>query len=221
MSKNGTRIAVWDLPTRLFHWSLTGLIVFAWWSADTHHLDWHKIAGSLIAGLLVFRLWWGVFGGSTARFSDFVRGPKAIFDYLRGKTKGASAGHNPLGALSVLALLLTAVIVVTSGLFTVDTDGIESGPLSSLVDFDQGRIAADIHGQGFTVLEVLVALHLLAIAWYTFVRRDGVFAAMIHGGKAARDDAAALRPGKAWALVVGLVLGGGVAAWLIHLSGQA
>lgn len=212
------RIAVWDVPTRLFHWSLAGLIVFAWWSADTHHLDWHKIAGSVIAGLLVFRLWWGIFGGSTARFSDFVRGPGAILDYLRGKAKRISAGHNPLGALSVLALLLTALTVVVSGLFTVDTDGIESGPLSSLVDFDQGRIAAEIHGYGFNVLEVLVVLHLVAIAWYAFVKREGLIGAMLHGKRIAKEEIAAMRPARWWALVIGLLLGGGVAAYLIHLS---
>ncbi len=212
------RIAVWDVATRLFHWSLAGLIVFAWWSAETHHLDWHKIAGSLIAGLLVFRLWWGLFGGSTARFSDFVRGPGALVDYLRGKAKRLSAGHNPLGALSVLALLLTALTVIVSGLFTVDTDGIESGPLAALVDFDQGRIAAEIHGYAFNVLEVLVVLHLAAIAWYAFVKRDGLIGAMLHGKRTPRGDMTAMKPAGVWALIVGLILGGGVAAWLIHLS---
>lgn len=214
------RIAVWDLPVRLFHWSLAGLIVFAWWSAETHHLDWHKVAGSLIAGLLVFRLWWGMFGGSTARFGDFVRGPGAIFAYLRGKAKTVSAGHNPLGALSVLALLMTTLTVVVSGLFAVDTDGIESGPLSDLVDFDQGRLAAEIHGYGFNVLEILVVLHLLAIAWYAAVKREGLIAAMIHGRKTAKDGIGALKPGKMWALITGLLLGGGAAAWLIQVSGQ-
>ncbi len=220
MGAGGARIAVWDLPVRLFHWSLAALILFAWWSAETHHLDWHKIAGSLIAGLLVFRLWWGLFGGSTARFSDFVRGPGTIFNYLRGKTKAVSAGHNPLGALSVLALLLTAVTVVVSGLFAVDTDGIESGPFSDLVDFDQGRLAAEIHGYGFAALEGLVVLHLLAIVWYTFVRHEGLIAAMLHGGKAAREGMTAMKPAKWWALIAGLLLAGGVAGWLIHLSGQ-
>ena len=215
------RIAVWDLPTRLFHWSLAGLIVFAWWSAEAHHLDWHKIAGSLIAGLLVFRLWWGLFGGSTARFSDFVRGPGAILDYLRGKAKTTGAGHNPLGALSVLALLLAALTVVVSGLFTVDTDGIESGPLSSLVDFDQGRIAAEIHGYGFNILEILVVLHLLAIAWYALVKRDALIGAMLHGKRSAGSEMAAMKPARWWALIVGLLLGGSVAACLVQLSTTA
>ena len=119
------RISVWDVPTRLFHWLLAGLIVFAWWSAETDHLAWHKIAGSSIAGLLVFRLWWGVFGGSTARFAGFLRGPKTVIAYLSGKEK-SGIGHNPLGALSVVALLLTSIVIVVAGLFAVDTDGLES-----------------------------------------------------------------------------------------------
>lgn len=220
MATGGARIAVWDLPLRLFHWSLAGLILFAWWSAETHHLDWHKIAGSLIAGLLVFRLWWGLFGGSTARFADFVRGPGAIADYLGGKARTVSAGHNPLGALSVLALLLTALTVVLSGLFAVDTDGLESGPLSDMVDFDQGRMAAELHGYAFDALQILVVLHLVAIAWYTVVKREGMIAAMLHGTRTAKGDMAAMKPAGLWALVIGLLLGGAVAAWLIHLSGQ-
>jgi cytochrome b len=218
MAESGTRIAVWDTATRLFHWGLAGLIVFAWWSAETRHLDWHKIAGSAIAGLLVFRLWWGLFGGSTARFAGFVRGPGAILAYLRGKAKWSGAGHNPLGALSVVALLSTALAVMISGLFTVDTDGLESGPLSNLVDYDQGRLAADIHGYGFNVLEILIGLHLVAVAWYALIKRDGLIGAMLHGKRAAKGGMMALKPARLWALIVGLILGGAVTALLVHLG---
>ena len=120
----------------------------------------------------------------------------------------------------MLALLLAALTVVVSGLFTVDTDGIESGPFSNLVDFDQGRVAAEIHGYGFNVLEGLVVLHLLAIAWYAFVRREGLIGAMIHGKRTAKGDMVAMKPGNVLALIFGLLLGTGAAAALIHLSGQ-
>ena len=98
------RIRVWDVPTRLFHWSLVGLVGFAWWSAETRHIDWHRTAGAAIAGLLAFRLWWGLFGGSTARFSHFVRGPAAVLAYARGltKTEHPTAGHNPIDRKSVV-----------------------------------------------------------------------------------------------------------------------
>ncbi len=216
-----TRIAVWDVPTRLFHWLLAGLIVFAWWSAQSDHLAWHKMAGSSIAGLLVFRLWWGLFGGSTARFADFLRGPKSVLAYLSGKGDKGHIGHNPLGALSVIALLLNTLVIVVAGLFAVDTDGLESGPLSNLVDFDTGRMASKIHGTGFETLEILIGLHLLAILFYSVFKRQPLVPAMIHGKTPAQPDTAPLKPGGRLSLLVGLILGGATAAGLIWLSGKS
>jgi len=215
------RIAVWDVPTRLFHWLLAGLIVFAWWTAENGHLDWHKQAGSAIAGLLVFRLWWGLFGGSTARFADFLRGPGTIWAYLSGKDAKGSIGHNPLGALSVMALLLTTLVVVVAGLFSVDTDGLESGPLAYLVDYDSGRLASKIHGYGFEALEILIGLHIVAILFYGVFKRQPLIAAMIHGQKPAKTGQSPMKRGGVLSLLVGLVLGGAVAAGLIYLSGKS
>jgi len=216
-----TRIAVWDLPTRLFHWLLAGLIVFAWWSAESDHLAWHKMAGSGIAGLLVFRLWWGLFGGSTARFSEFLRGPKTVMAYLSGKDPEGRIGHNPLGALSVVALLLNTVVIVVAGLFAVDTDGLESGPLSNLVDFDGGRLASKIHGYGFETLEILIGLHLLAILFYTVFKRQPLVPAMIHGKTNAGADTPPLKSGGLLSLLIGVVLGGAAAAALIWLCDKS
>ena len=216
-----TRIAVWDVPIRLFHWTLAGLIVFAWWSAETDHLTWHKMAGSTIAGLLVFRVWWGFFGGSTARFADFLRGPRTVFAYLSGKPAKGSIGHNPLGALSVIGLLLAAATIVVAGLFAVDTDGVESGPLSNLVDYDGGRLASKIHGYAFEALEILIGLHLLAIVFYTFAKRQPLVPAMIHGHKPAGAGDTGLKPGGLPALLIGLALGGATAAGLIYLCGKS
>src|SRR5690349_24353754 len=98
------RVRVWDLPTRLVHWLLVLLVPFSWWTAESGRLEWHRWSGYGLLGLVLFRVYWGFFGSSTARFSRFVRGPRAIVAYLRGRLP-ASVGHNPLGALSVLALL--------------------------------------------------------------------------------------------------------------------
>ena len=216
-----THIAIWDLPTRLFHWLLAGLIVFAWWSAETDHLAWHKMAGSCVAGLLVFRLWWGFFGGSTARFAGFMRGPKTVLAYLSGKTDKTGIGHNPIGALSVVALLLTTLVIVVAGLFAVDTDGLESGPLSAWVDYDGGRLASKIHGYAFEALEILIGLHILAILFYTVIKRRPLVPAMIHGKALGAGDDTPLKPGGLLALLIGLVLGGATAAGLIWLSGKS
>lgn len=158
---------VWDLPTRLFHWLIVLLIGFSWWSAETGHMDWHYRSGISALILLVFRVQWGFLGSSTARFSNFLRSPAKVLAYLRRPRDSIHApGHNPLGGYSVIGMLLTLSAQIGTGLFAVDVDGIESGPLSYLVSFDQGRVAATIHHLTFSVLQGLVVLHLLAIAYY-------------------------------------------------------
>src|SRR5690242_6646079 len=132
------RVRVWDGPTRIAHWFMALLFGLSWWTAETGHLEWHRWSGYGLLGLLVFRILWGFFGSSTARFAQFLRGPREIVAYVRGRWSLAP-GHNPLGALSVLTLLLLLLAQVTLGLFAVDIDGIESGPLSSHVSFGTGR----------------------------------------------------------------------------------
>ncbi|MGB3928022.1 MAG: cytochrome b/b6 domain-containing protein, partial [Sphingobium sp.] len=83
---------IWDFPTRLFHWLLVGLIAFSWWSGENHEMEWHRWSGYAILFLLVFRLYWGIVGGRTARFAHVVRGPGAAFAYLRGVGSG-DVGH--------------------------------------------------------------------------------------------------------------------------------
>jgi cytochrome b len=172
-------VKIWDLPTRLFHWLLVLLFSFSWWSAETGEMDWHRFSGTVLLGLLLFRLLWGFVGGSTARFSSFVRSPAVVLGYLRGAAS-PRPGHNPLGALSVLALLLALAVQITSGLFATDTDGLESGPLSFLISFDASRTVAEIHETSFKLFLALVALHVATILLY-LVRRRNLIAPMISG----------------------------------------
>src|SRR5579863_5091977 len=120
---------VWDLPTRLFHWLLVGLFAFSWWSAEHDQMDRHLVSGIVLLALLVFRIIWGIIGGSTARFSQFLKSPRHVVTYLRaqspdgGSQEGVAKlapGHNPLGAYSVVALLVLLLILVVAGLFAVD-----------------------------------------------------------------------------------------------------
>jgi cytochrome b len=222
------RIKVWDLPIRLFHWTLLGLVAFAWWSAETHHMDWHKMAGAGVAGLMVFRLWWGLFGGSTARFSSFLKGPSAVIAYARGLFRkgsgghdGAAPGHNPMGGWSVAGLLLVTITTVGFGLFAVDEDGLESGPFSNLVNFDQGRLASKLHDMSFDALKVLVVLHLAAIAFYLVFKRDNLVRPMVTGSRLASSGSEGLKPGKLSWLLAGLLLAGFVTFQLIRMSQSA
>lgn len=207
---------VWDAPTRVFHWLLVALIGFSWWSAETYHMDWHLWSGIAVCGLVIFRVLWGVFGTETSRFRQFVTGPRTTLSYVRGSTI-APIGHNPLGAWSVVALLLVLATQVASGLFAVDTDGIESGPLSYLVDFDQGRVAAWIHHTSFTVLQALVVLHVVAIVFYLVVRRRNLTWTMIVGTQPVGEGA--LRDVKRvawWRAAIAALVAAAVAWWIAY-----
>ena len=204
---------VWDLPTRLVHWLLVAGVGLSWLTGETGRLEWHRWSGYGLLGLVLFRIYWGFFGSSTARFARFVRGPRAVFAYLRGAWQ-AVPGHNPLGALSVLALLALLATQIVLGLFAVDVDGIESGPLSLYVSFEGGRDAARWHGALFDVLLWLIALHIVAILYYGLVRKQNLAASMLHGEREFPDGLPAVQHASAVRLVVGIVLAA-LLTWLV------
>ena len=204
---------VWDLPTRLFHWLLAGLIGFSWWSAKNDHIDWHIWSGFGILTLLLFRLLWGLFGSSTARFANFVRGPAAVYGYLRGEWRGI--GHNPLGALSVLLLLAATMAQVALGLFSADEDGLFSGPLAQLVSFDASEEITDLHEDFFNVLLVLIIVHVGAILFYAVIKRSNLVGPMITGRAALDPEAQPMRPGKWWVALLCLAAALAITRWIV------
>ena len=210
---------VWDAPTRLFHWLIVGLVAFSWWTAEEHMMDWHRRSGLAIVGLLVFRIWWGFMGPATARFSRFIKGPGAVFGYIpklfRPNYK-AAFGHNPLGALSVVAILLALVTQVGLGLFAMDTDGLESGPLARYVSYDFAEQMGDLHEDAFNILLVLIGLHIAAIAFYLLVKRVNLIGPMITGSRNAASEGAveSIERVPLWRFAAGVVLAIAV-VWLI------
>lgn len=179
------RYLVWDLPLRLFHWALAILLGVMWWTGEERMLDLHRIAGYSVIALLLFRIIWGFAGGSTARFGSFVRNPRSVGNYVRNEMLlrggGPKAGHNPLGGWSVVAMLSLLLVQCLLGLVSVDVDGIESGPFSYLVEFDTGRIAAELHQIIFDAMLVIIALHILAVVFHLVWRREDLIRPMISG----------------------------------------
>ena len=176
---------VWDLPTRLFHWTLVVLIALQYATGEFNLLDmrWHFWFGYATLALIVFRVLWGFFGSQTSRFSDFLRGPRAVLRYLcdsMSTNPQARVGHNPLGGWSVLALLASVAAQAVSGLFSsddIDTDG----PLVAHVSDATVKLMTRVHHWNENVLLILVCLHVAAILLYLIVKHDNLVAPMIRG----------------------------------------
>lgn len=203
------KVKIWDMPTRLFHWSLPLLLGFMWFSAETGGawLVWHKRGGLLLLALLVFRLVWGFIGSDTARFAQFVK-PQNIAAYLRGSLpERRQVGHNPLGALMVLALLGALLFQVGTGLFAADENTFtEHGYLYALAGDAAASAARSLHDAGFGLLSALIVLHIAAAVFYRAVKKQDLVGPMVRGWQW-RDSVPPLRFAGAGALLAAVLAG--------------
>lgn len=183
---SGTRsVKVWDIYTRLFHWALGIAILVCFIAEDQDEMEIHTASGIVVLGLITFRLLWGLVGPHTAQFHRFIRGPQTIIAYIRN-SKAAQfqpmVGHSPIGALAVIALLLLVAVQAVTGLFASD-DIYTEGPLVKFVSSDFGALATEIHEVNSNLLLVMIALHIAAVLFYRFVKRDNLVLPMITGSK--------------------------------------
>jgi cytochrome b len=195
-------VIAWDGPTRVFKWALVFVVIDGWIS-NKYGASlplWHKCNGYAALVLIIFRLFWGFAGGSTARFANFFAPPFKVLAYLRAKPK--FLGHNPLGGWMVLALLALVAAMSMTGLFSADEDRlIIEGPLAKTVSDAAIDFAARWHGHIFTALEVFIAVHLAANVIYALVHREPLIQAMVTGRKpaGAYADMGAATPGS-WSM---------------------
>lgn len=221
-----TNVRVWDLPTRVFHWALALSVIGSVATAKIGGgaMVWHFRLGYLAMGLLLFRIVWGFVGGRWSRFASFVRGPGVVLRYLRGQAhpgEHLDVGHNPLGAGSVVAMLVVLVAQVGTGL-VADDEIANVGPLNKLVETATGLAATSWHKTwGQWIILTLVALHVAAIVFYLVKKQNNLVAPMLSGDKplaadvpAARDDARS----RGLALAVALAAAA-VVAWVLRQGG--
>ncbi len=199
------KIKVWDLPVRIFHWSLVLLVVGAFVTGlkGGNLIDWHGYMGIAIAGLVAFRIVWGFVGSTYARFFNFLPNPFRMLAYLRGQWHGV--GHNPLGAVSVYVLLGLMIFQVVTGLFANDDIAFE-GPLFRLVSKDTSDWLTGLHRVGMWLIIFMVSFHILAIIFYAFVKRRDLVLPMFTGVEKTSDPQSQSHTG------------GGIAAFLIAVA---
>ena len=191
--KGNGKIFVWDMPTRLFHWTLailvtTSILTGLGWSGLTNEAWVHEWSGISILVLLFFRIFWGLFGGRHARFSDFIKGPRAVFSYAKGLVTGRHEqwkGHNPMGGLAVIALIGLLSAQVGTGLFANDDSDIE-GPLFDKVGKEISDVITSFHYDIATLIFIVIGVHVTAIVLYRF-QGERLIAAMMHGHKEEGD----------------------------------
>lgn len=177
---------IWDLPTRIFHWGLVLCLLGLWYTAESEgeYIDLHMKLGYVVIGLLCFRLIWGIIGTRHARFMSFVPTPTKIKAYV--KRPSDYPGHNPLGALMVFALLALVLVQASTGLF-IDDDIFSAGPYNGVLSSSLESLMNTIHHNGFDLILIAAAIHILAVAYYWRVKGKNLVKPMLTGKKSEKD----------------------------------
>ena len=216
-------LRIWDLPTRLFHWLLAlcfaGLVITG--NIGGNAMVWHFRLGYVVFSLLLFRLVWGFVGGHWSRWTNMPLSIAHSWRYLKDQNPSADwVGHNPLGSWSVLAMVFFLSLQVGTGLFS-DDEIANMGPLSSLVSSTWVSAATSWHKHwGKLILILLVLMHLVAIAWYSWRKRQALVSAMWHGNKVLQAPAPASvdRNRTRWLALALIVLSGTAVAFVVSLG---
>ena len=216
----GARVQVWDVPIRLFHWTVVGLVATSWVTGENHLIRVHLWSGAALLALVIFRIAWGFLGSTTARFSNFIARPRSVLGYLKAlmsRGKPLYAGHNPAGGWMVVALLMMLALQALTGLFAND-DIHFNGPFAMLVSKDASDSLTDLHGTLFDVILLLVWLHVVAVFFYRFVKGEDLIVPMVTGTKAstAVPTDAALRFTRLSLAVVLLIAAGALVWWNVR-----
>lgn len=213
-------VQVWDVPVRVFHWLIVVLVFSSWLTSELggNAMTYHMWIGYCVLALVLFRIVWGFVGSRHARFSDFVCGPGTVLRYLCGASGVAAAGHNPAGGWSVLALLASLAVQAATGLFTNDEIATE-GPLAARVSTEWSDLLSTVHRYNFYVLLALIALHVAAVFFYLFVKRENLVKPMITGRKQLPASMASeARPASIGVALVVLACAAGAVALILKLG---
>ena len=212
---------VWDLPTRLFHWAVVGLVFTSWLTQHEGWMSWHFLSGYTLLTLLIFRVIWGFVGSETARFSHFLRPPWQALAHLRHLARREpdhQVGHNPAGGWMVLLLLGLLAFQIGTGLCSND-QVLAYGPFADALGQRLSDRITDWHALGFTLIEIAVALHVAAIAIYALLKRHDLVRPMISGRKALPAEMPPPRLRPVWGAAAALAVAAALVAFVLRRFG--
>jgi cytochrome b len=175
------KIRIWDLPTRAFHWLFAVAVLGAIITNLFDAMDLHSYCGYAVLVLVIFRLIWGVIGPTHARFKSFIPSLATLREFIKTR-QSTTLGHNPFGALSVIAILVVVLVQASTGLFTDDEIAFQ-GPLSKYVSEDIVKLMNQIHETNHWLVYGLVVFHLMAIFYYQRIKKENLLMPMISGDK--------------------------------------
>ncbi|MGJ8647406.1 MAG: cytochrome b/b6 domain-containing protein [Marinomonas colpomeniae] len=208
---------VWDWPVRISHWLMvllfTGLILTG--KSNDDYMQYHFYMGYGLSAVIFFRILYGFFGSRYALFQQFIRSPKHTLNYIKSFLSGRPKpylGHNPLGALMTVALLLVLSAQWVTGLFNSD-DVFWYGPFNSLVSEDVIRQLTYVHGLLPDWLLGLVGVHIVAVLYHEICLKEGLINSMVHGRKAHDTRATDIKTPR-WGVIFSLLMG---LSWLAAL----
>lgn len=209
-----TYVRTWDLPVRIFHWGLAASFATAWITTGDRYLYFHLFAGTLVAGLLLFRLLWGWLGEPNTRFRDFAFGWKRVWGYIRdliGRRPQRFIGHNPAGAWAIWLMLVLLLSLVITGAVTLGGEE-RHGPFAGWMRFSIGVTVHQVHATLAWVMVGVIGVHLLGVLAESLLHRENLVASMVSGRKRAPRDFAPVRRrgGVTLSLIFAVVL---FAAW--------
>lgn len=215
-------VRVWDLPVRAVHWTLVLLVLLSWISRELDYMELHRSSGYGILVLILFRVIWGFVGTRHARFADFVRAPAAMRAYIRNTARGGAQrflGHNPAGGWSVVAMLACLAVQAVTGLFLTD-DVLFDAPFHGVLSEKTTHALKKLHDANFTMLLILIGLHLTAIAFYRFAKREDLVRPMLTGVKwvPMESEAEEAPPVGGWRAPVALAAAAGVVAGALSFA---
>ncbi|TWX47419.1 cytochrome b/b6 domain-containing protein [Colwellia hornerae] len=218
---------IWDLPLRIFHWLFSCTVIASWYTSDQDNnlIELHMQLGFFALGLLVFRILWGFLGTKHSLFSSFFPTPKRLIKYIsdiKNKQVQKSSGHNPLGSLMVILMIVLISLQAISGLF-INDDVFSSGPYYDSVSKEVEQVMVFLHHNVFDFMIAAIGLHLLAIVYYVHVKKQSLILPMITGKKLTDkiNKADEITHSKLWLALIILLVVVAFVYWLVVLNAPA